>query len=134
MEQTIATIISQFGPQIWLAFVTFVVTGFVMIMLKNFVQDLVNYFKVRMSDLGYGAMVIWQGKLKRVAEIKFKKIKLIDDEEIVFVPIVSWLNSAQVYPQPRHDQFDEKRWETKPWDGKIERRKPDVKNGIGSNA
>lgn len=142
MEQTIAQIINQFGPQIWLAFVTLIVTGFVMMMIKTLISDLVNYYKVRMSDLGYGTMILWQGKLKRVAEIKFKMIKVVDDEEIMFIPVKTWLSSVQIFPQPRHDQFDEKKWETRPWDGKEDRRtgqaKPgsatELKNGFGSDA
>ena len=109
MEETIVQIIDQFGPQLWLGFVTLIITGFVMLMLKSLISDLVNYYKVRMSDLGYGVMILWKGKLKRVAEIKFKMIKVVDDEEIMFIPVRTWLSSVQIFPQPRHDQFDERR-------------------------
>jgi hypothetical protein len=117
MEETIAQIIQQFGPQIWLGFVALVVTGFIMLLVKMFVSDLVNYFKVRMSDLGYGTMILWQGNLKRVVEIKFKTIKVVDDEEVMFIPIKTWLNSVQVFPQPSCEHFREK-----------------VKNGFGDTA
>ena len=115
VEQTIQTIINEYWTQIWLGFVSLVVTGFIMLLVKNFIVNLANYFKVRMSDLGYGAMVFWQGKLKRVVEIKFKEIKLVDDEEICFIPIATWLGSVKQYPQPRDDQFSEESW--KHWNG-----------------
>lgn len=76
-----------------------------------------------MSDLGYGAMIIWDGQLKRVVEINFKNIKVMDDEEIKYIPIEVWLKSVKTYPQPRKDEFDEKKWKEKPWDGGTERRK-----------
>lgn len=121
MEEAIATIITQFGPQIWLAFVTFVVTGFVMLILKNLIGDLVLYFRVRMSDLGKGAMIMWWGKLKMVSRIYFKYIEVYDDEEVVYIPIKTWINTDRVYPKPREDQFDEQKW--KHWDRITDRRK-----------
>jgi hypothetical protein len=131
LEQVIQTIVEQYWTTIWLGFVSLVVTGFVMLLIKNFISDLVNYFKVRMSDLGYGAMILWRGKLKRVLEIKFKEIKVIDDEEICFIPISVWISSEKSYPQPRDDQFKEENW--KHWDGKTERRRDnrDTRNGFG---
>jgi hypothetical protein len=121
LEQTIQQIIQEFAPQLWLGFVTLIVTGFVMLILKNFIEDLVNYYKVRMSDLGKGAMIIWKDKLKMVKTIHFKDIEVFDDEEVVYIPIKIWMSSEKVYPKPRQDQFKEEGW--KHYDGKIERRK-----------
>lgn len=120
MEQAIQQIIQQFAPQIWLGFVGFLTTGFMMLMLKNLVEDLVNYFKIRMSDLGKGAMIKWKDKLKMVKVIHFKEIEIFDDEEVVYIPIKIWIHSEKVYPKPRADQFNEAGW--KSYDGKIERR------------
>jgi hypothetical protein len=136
IEQIITEILTKNWTTLWLGFVTFVATGFIMLMLKNFIVDLVNYFKVRMSDLGYGAMIIWEKQLKRVVQIKFREIKVVDDKEIVFVPIITWLASVKSYPQPRDDQFKEESWTR--WDGKSDRRKEsrgteEVKNGFGSS-
>lgn len=121
MEQTIAMIIEKYGSEIWLSFITLVVTGFIMINVKNFVSDLVLFYKAKMSDLGKGAMILWSGKLKMVKQIHFKSIELYDDEEVIYIPINTWIKSVKVYPKPRSDQFSEESW--KQWDGKIERRK-----------
>jgi hypothetical protein len=138
LEQVIQAIINDYWTTIWLGFVSLIITGFIMLLVKNFIADLANYFKVRTSDLGYGAMILWEGKLKRVVEIRFKEIKVIDDEEICFIPILIWIASIKTYPQPRDDQFKEDSW--KHYDGKIERREKtnpkkrvDVRNGFGSN-
>lgn len=89
-------------------------------MLKNFITDLVSYYKVRASDLGRGAMIKWNNKLKMIHSIHFKYIEVYDDEETIFIPISTWLSTDRVYPKPRDDQFDEEKW--KHWDGRTDRR------------
>lgn len=121
MESLIGEIIQNYGPQLWLAFASLVATSFMMITIKNFINDLVLYFKVRMSDLGRGAMILWRGKLKMVEKITFKHIEVYDDEEVVLIPIKNWMHSDRVYPKPWDGQFNEEKW--KHWDGKKERRK-----------
>lgn len=123
-DAIVREIIQQYGVNLYLGFVTLLVTGILTIWVKNLIVNLVNYFATRMSDLGYGTMILWEGKLKRVVEIKFKFIKVVDDEEIKFIPIETWLKSIQTFPQPRVDQFDENKWKERAWDGRTERRKP----------
>ncbi len=122
-EETISEIIRGYGSSLWLGFVILTVTGIVTLSIKNLISNIVNYYSTRMSDLGYGTMILWNGKLKRVVEIRFKHIKVVDDEEILFIPIEIWLKSIQSFPQPRNDQFDENKWKEKPWDGRTERRR-----------
>jgi len=122
LESIIKEIVANYGVSIFVGFLSLFLTGFIALWIKNLISDVFNYYTTKMSDLGYGAMILWNGKLKRVVEIKFRKIKAIDDEEIIFIPIETWLKSVQSYPQPRNDQFDERKWYEKPWDGKTERR------------
>jgi len=123
IDAIIKEIISTYGVNIMLGVFSLFITGFFALWLKNLVSDVFNYLSTKMSDLGYGAMILWNGKLKRVVEIKFRRIKAVDDEEIIFIPIETWLKSVQSYPQARNDQFDERKWYEKPWDGRVERRK-----------
>lgn len=127
MEELIATIINTYGPQLWLAFVSLIATGFIMMIVKNFISDLVLYYKVRMSDLGKGAMITWRDKLKMVKTIHFKYIEVYDDEEVVYIPIKTWMNADRIYPKPWDGQFAEEKW--KHWDGRSDRRKSDNQNG-----
>ena len=128
MEELVATIIQTYGPQLWLAFVSLIATGFIMMMLKSFIENLVLYYKVRMSDLGKGAMIVWRNKLKMVRKIHFKYIEVYDDEEVIYIPIRTWMTSDRIYPKPWDGQFSEEKW--KHWDGRTERRKNgDVGNG-----
>ena len=122
-DAIIKDIIQNYGVSLWLGFLGVFLTGIIALWIKNLISNVVNYFSTRMSDLGYGTMILWEGKLKRVVEIKFKYIKVIDDEEIKFIPIETWLKSIQSFPQPRMDQFDENKWREHPWDGRTERRK-----------
>ena len=120
MEQTIAVIIEKYGAQLWLGFITLVITGFVMMNIKNFVTDLVYFYKAKFSDLGKGAMILWDRKLKMVKTIHFKEIEVYDDEEVLYIPIKMWLSSVKTYPKPRDDQFIEENWR---WDGETDRRR-----------
>lgn len=123
MEGLISEILATYGPQLWLAFVSLVATGFIMTMIRNFISDLVLYYKVRMSDLGKGAMITWKNKLKMVKRISFKYIEVYDDEEVVYIPIKTWMNADRQYPKPWDGQFAEEKW--KHWDGKTDRRSGD---------
>lgn len=128
VEQTIATIIEQYGKQLWLGFVTLVVTGFVLTLIRNFIQDLVHYFKARMSDIGYGQRIYWHGQIYIVTNITFKNIIIKDDKKIIRIPINTYINGVIEFPVHRFDDFDEEKYHEGPWNGKTERRKSDKEN------
>lgn len=122
-NELITTIFAQYGQQIWLTFIAFIVTGFVMIMLKNLVQDLVNYFRARMSDIGRGQRIYFNGEILVIDDIKFRSIEAHDDQKTVLIPINKYMSDVRIYPKNRYDDFDENKYFEKPWDGKKERRK-----------
>lgn len=122
-DQIVTEIIEQYGPQLWLSFVTLVVTGFVLILIRNFIQDVVYYFKARMSDIGFGQRVLWKGEIYVVQKIHFKFITLRDDQKIVRIPISTYIEGIVEFPLHRYDDFDEKRYYQPPWDGHSERRR-----------
>jgi hypothetical protein len=121
-EQILSTIIQEYGTQIWLTFVTFVVTGFVLTVMKNFVQDVVYYFKARMSDIGFGQRIYWRGEIYIVEKIHFKFIEIKDDKKIIRIPTSIYINGPVEFPVHRHDDFDERKYHEPPWDGVTERR------------
>jgi hypothetical protein len=122
MEEVISDIIEQYGPQIWLTFVTFVVTGFVLTIMKDLVADIVYYFRARMSDIGYGQRIYWRGEIYVVQGITFKHILIKDDKKVIRIPIKSYMNGPIEFPLHRYDDFDEEKYHQPPWDGKTERR------------
>jgi hypothetical protein len=122
MEEIIAAIIKDYGGQIWLGFVTLVITGFVMLLLKQFIENLVNYFRARMSDIGFGQRIYWEGQIYVVDRTTFKHIVVKDDCKVVHIPIDKYLEGAREYPLNRFDDFDERKYHQKPWDGRTERR------------
>ena len=56
-EELISTLLREYGNQILFTFITLVITGFILTVLRNFIQDLVNYFRARMSDIGRGQRI-----------------------------------------------------------------------------
>ena len=122
MEQVISDIINQFGEQLWLAFVTLVVTGFILILVKGFIQNLADYFKAKMSDIGYGQRIYWKNEIYIVDRITFKHIVVKDDKRIIHIPIEIYISGPREYPLTRYDDFDEIKYHEKPWDGAKERR------------
>lgn len=125
IEEVIAAIINEYGTRLWLGFITLVVTGFVLTILKNFVQDLVNYYRARMSDVGFGQRIYWGGQIFIVDCIKFKHIVAHDDKRKILIPIGKFLDGVKEYPLHRHDDFDENKYHERPWDGITERRQRD---------
>lgn len=123
LEQTVTTIIEEYWQQIWLGFVTLVVTGFIMIMVKNFISDLVNYYRARMSDVGYGQRIYWRGQIFIVDGIKFKHIVAHDDKKKILIPINTFISGVKEYPHHRYDDFDEHKYHEGQWDGVTERRR-----------
>lgn len=121
-EQIISTIIQDYGSEIWLAFIGFVITGFILIMLKNLVSDLVYYYRARMSDVGYGQRIYWDREIFIVDCIKFKHIVAHDDKKKILIPISKFIDGVKEYPNYRYDDFDEKKYHERPWDGITERR------------
>lgn len=122
MEDTIRAIIDEFGRELWLAFITLVITGFVLTIIRDFIKDLVFYFRARMSDVGYGQRIYFKGEIFIVDRVSFKHIVAHDDKKKVLIPISQFINGVKEYPHHRYDDFDEKRYHEPPWDGKTERR------------
>lgn len=122
-EQTLVLMIEEYGSQLWLGFVTLLLTGFLMLLVKNFIQELAYYFRARMSDIGFGQRIYWRGEIFVVDEIKFKHIIAHDDKKTIHIPINIYITGVVEYPNHRFDDFDEKKYHQKPWDGKTERRK-----------
>ncbi len=121
-EELIAAIFRDYGQQIWLTFVGFVITGFILITLKNFIQDLVNYYRARMSDIGRGQRIYFKGEILVIDKISFRHIEAHDDKRAILIPINIYLDGVKEYPFNRFDDFDEEKYFQKPWDGKTERR------------
>lgn len=122
-EELIRIIVVDYGQQIWLTFVTFVITGFALIMLKNFIQDLVNYLRARMSDIGRGQRIFFKKEIFVIDKINFRNIEAHDDQKEIFIPIDIYMSDVRIYPKNRFDDFDEQKYFQKAWDGKDERRK-----------
>lgn len=122
-EQIISTIIEEFGTQIWLAFITFVITGFVLTILKDFVSDIVYYYRARMSDIGYGQRIYWRGEIYVVQKIHFKYITIKDDKKTIRIPIKTYISGVVEFPLHRYDDFNEEKYHQKRWDGVTERRR-----------
>lgn len=122
IEQTIQTIIEEYGTTLWMGFITLVVTGFILTTLKSFVEDLVYYVRARMSDIGYSQRIYYNNEIYLVRSIHFKYIVIYDDKKVIRIPIKLYMNGPIVFPQPRYDDFDEKKYHEPPWDGATERR------------
>lgn len=98
MEAAIAEIIATYGAQLWMSFVTLVITGFVLTMCRNFVQDVVYYFKARISDIGFGQKIYWRGELYLVEKVHFKYITIKNKQKLVRIPIRNYMSSATEFP------------------------------------
>ena len=111
LEETISTVINQYGGLLFSGAVVVIVTVFVMNSLKDFAMNLVRYFSVKMSNLGFNTMIYWDHELYKVEEIKFTQIVIKDENKIIFIPIELWMKSAKEYPIPGLNQFKEFMWD-----------------------
>jgi hypothetical protein len=126
MEETIRTIIEEFGRELWLGFITLVITGFILTIIKDLIKDLVFFFRARMSDIGYGQRIYYSGQIFIVDKISFKHIIAHDDKKRIMIPINKYIEGTIEYPNHRYDDFDEKNYHQPPWDGVTERRKDEA--------
>jgi hypothetical protein len=104
-EQIVTEIIQEYGAQLWLSFITLVVTGFILTIIRDFVKDVVYYFRARMSDIGYGQRIYWYGQIYIVQSIYFKYITIKDDKKIIRIPIKTYINGTIEFPLHRYDDF-----------------------------
>lgn len=122
IETVIEEIIANYWSTFWVGFVTLVATGFIMSMIRDFISDLVYYYRARMSDIGEGQRVYWHDEIYIVSNIYFKYIKIFDNKKTIRIPIKLYLNGIRAMPNHRHDDFDEEKYHQPPWDGQTERR------------
>lgn len=111
LEQVISEIVNNYGSFIVSGVVIIILTIFIMDSLKNFAINLVNYVTVKMSNLGFNAMIYWNHQLYKVSEIKFTEIVITDEKTVIFIPIKLWLSSDKEYPIPGLNQFKEYMWD-----------------------
>jgi len=123
MEELITTILNNYGQQLWFGFITLFVTGFIMILIRQLIANTANYFRARMSDIGFGQRIYWDNQIYMVEKITFRHIVARDDKRIVLIPIDIYMGGVKYYPLHRFDDFDEEKYHQKPWDGLKDRRK-----------
>lgn len=92
------TIIEEQGAAIWISFISFIVTGFVLVLLRDFVGDIVLYYKARISDIGFGQQIYYQNAIYIVKEITFRHIIIYDSEKVIRVPIKAYLAGPIAFP------------------------------------
>lgn len=101
MEQAISDILSQYGAQLWLSAVTIIVTTFFMMWIRSLITDISNYLKVKSSSIGEQSIIIMNEKRYLVEEIRFRKVKLVNGDDIVFMPMQTWMNMTITVPRYR---------------------------------
>jgi len=111
LDQIILEVVNNYGSYIVSAVVTIVLTISVMDSIKKFAINLVNHITVKMSNLGYNAMIYWNHKLYKVSDIKFTEIEITDEKTVIFIPIELWIKSVKEYPVPGLNQFKENMWD-----------------------
>lgn len=122
LEQLIKEMVNVYGSALWLGFVTMIITAFALLTIKNLVSDLVYYMRARASDIGFGQRIYHDNQIYIVRTIKFKYIIIYDDKKIIRIPIKNYMDGTIVFPVPRYDDFDEKKYHEGPWDRRTERR------------
>lgn len=100
MEEIINTIITDYSSKLWMGFISLVITGFVLISIKNFITSLIHYFTARMSDIGFGQKIYYKDNLYAVREIKFKYLVIYDEEKIIRIPLKKYLEGPIIFPNP----------------------------------
>lgn len=101
MEPVLTEIITQYGAQLWLSSVTLIVTTFIMMWIRNLITDLSNYLKVKSSSIGEQSVIIMNSKKYLVESIEFRKVKLVNGDDIVFMPMRTWMNMTITVPRYR---------------------------------
>ena len=100
MEETINLIIADYSGKLWMGFMSLVVTGFILVSIKDFILDLMYYISARMSDIGFGQKIYWKNELFTVREIKFKYLVIYDEKKIVRIPLKDYLKGSITFPNP----------------------------------
>jgi len=100
MEKILLDVISAYSAQLWLAFISLVITSFALFSIKDFVNDLFYYASARMSDIGFGQKIYWKNKLYIVKEIKFRYLIIYDNAEIIRIPLKTYMTGPMSYPNP----------------------------------
>lgn len=101
MEQAITEIISEYGAQLWLGTVTIIVTTFIMTWLRNLIRDIFNYARVKSSSIGEQSIIILNGKKYFVEQISFRRVKLVNGDDIMLIPISRWMSMSLILPRYR---------------------------------
>ena len=104
---TIATLLHSLWGSLGELTFTVILTTFLMLLLKEFATDLFYYITTKMSDIGKGALIIWNGKKVMVDKVHFRRIEVYDNEEVTFIPIRLWVSSTKTFVNPTKGSFRE---------------------------
>ena len=83
-----------------MGFISLVITGFILLSIKDFIKDLVYYVSARLSDIGFGQKIYWRGDIFTVREIKFKYMVIADEDKVVRIPLRTYMSGNIVFPNP----------------------------------
>ena len=101
INQLLEQLIKEYGTALWIASITIVISTMVLISLKDFATNIVNYFSVKMSDFGEHSIVSYNGKTYIVKDIKLTSVVVENDYEVVIIPIKKWLSQDKIMPKQK---------------------------------
>lgn len=100
ISKVINDIIVTYSTQIWIAFVSLVVTSLVLVSVKELVQDVIHFWSAKSSDIGYGQRIYWDSEIYIVKKIHFRYIEVYNEKKLVRIPIKLYFQKPIVFPQP----------------------------------
>jgi small-conductance mechanosensitive channel len=88
------------NPLFWDAFLAVIVTGIVIVGIKNLIFAIVNYLKVLLDkNYGKGSQVIWNGEKGYIRDMGFRYIVIDTDDSIYRVPTSKWISTVIQVPK-----------------------------------
>ena len=96
-SQLVNELLNTMDSKIFSLVLQLILTGSVIMFVKDITSRIVNYYKLKSSDFSRGVYIVIDGKEGQISHIGFNEVEIIlKDDYLMLVPVEKFMNSTKI--------------------------------------
>lgn len=96
-SQFVEELLKSFNTQLLGMIAQLVISGLVLMSIKDFSLRVLDYLKLRYSDLGKGTEIVINGQAGNITKVGFNEVEIyLDEDRTLFMPLPNFIKSNKI--------------------------------------
>ena len=96
-SQLVNELLNTMDAKIFSLVLQLIVTGAIIMFIKDITGRIVNFYKLRSSDFSRGVYIIIDGKEGQISHIGFNEVEIVlEDDYLMLIPVEKFMSSTKI--------------------------------------